>query len=403
MRALFTTHPAIGHLQPLASVARALTDEGHDVAFCSSQSFRAEVERRGFEHFDAGADWLVSSSTRPWSTEGWPTEEPARTDHLYGQNRAGHLAGAMLPDLVAIAERWRPDIIVREASEYAGCLAAEHRGIPHASVAHASFATVNARRAVIAPALEQHRAGLGLSPDPHADMVLRYLHLCFVPRSFHARDASVPDVAHFLRHTPFNVPNDEVPPWVTSLSHDRTVLATMGTFFNRVPRAFETVLAALRDEPVNLLVTVSNDVDPSRFGPQPANVRIERWLPHAPLLPHCDVFVTHGGFNSVKDSLRAGVPMVMLPIPGADHSYAAERCAALGVAEVIDPGLRTPDTIRAAVRHVLEDPAFGQNAQAFGSEMLALPPVETAVELLDQLVRRREPLPLRPPVDGVTA
>jgi Erythromycin biosynthesis protein CIII-like, N-terminal domain len=44
-------------------------------------------------------------------------------------------AGRMVPDLLAIAREWEPDLIVREGMELGGCIAAERLGIPHASVA----------------------------------------------------------------------------------------------------------------------------------------------------------------------------------------------------------------------------------------------------------------------------
>jgi hypothetical protein len=63
MKALFTVQPAIGHLHPLIPVAQALESAGHGVAFCSSASFRPEVERYGFEYVDAGLDWITSDLT----------------------------------------------------------------------------------------------------------------------------------------------------------------------------------------------------------------------------------------------------------------------------------------------------------------------------------------------------
>jgi UDP:flavonoid glycosyltransferase YjiC (YdhE family) len=79
---------------------------------------------------------------------------------------------------------------------------------------------------------------------------------------------------------------------------------------------------------VNLLVTVGREIDPATFGPQPANVRIERFLPQAEILPHVNLVVSHGGSGSVLDAPAHGRPMVVLPI-GADQPLNAERIAAL--------------------------------------------------------------------------
>jgi UDP:flavonoid glycosyltransferase YjiC (YdhE family) len=56
MRVLLTVQPSTGHLHPLVPVAEALTEAGHDVAVCSSPSFRSQVEAFGLTHIGAGLD-----------------------------------------------------------------------------------------------------------------------------------------------------------------------------------------------------------------------------------------------------------------------------------------------------------------------------------------------------------
>jgi MGT family glycosyltransferase len=146
---------------------------------------------------------------------------------------------------------------------------------------------------------------------------------------------------------------------------------------------FETVLEGLEGEDVNLVLAVGQD--PEVFGAQPPNVRVERWVPQTRVLPHCDAFITHGGFNSVKEGLAVGVPLVVLPIM-SDEPYSAERCAALGVGRSVGPQERSPESIREAVRSVLEEPAYRARAGELRDEMHALPGPDRAVELLASLV-----------------
>ncbi|PZS12256.1 MAG: hypothetical protein DLM60_22615 [Pseudonocardiales bacterium] len=108
--------------------------------------------------------------------------------------------------------------------------------------------------------------------------------------------------------------------------------------------ALEAIIEGLREEPVNLIVTIGSDQDAARFGPQPPHVHLCGDLPQPRLLPRCQVVVTHGGFNSVKESLSAGAPMVVVPIT-ADQPYNAERCPA----GARTPG-ETPGDGRAAAR-----------------------------------------------------
>src|SRR4051812_34436211 len=96
-----------------------------------------------------------------------------------------------------------------------------------------------------------------------------------------------------------------------------------------------------RAAPVNAIVTVGSDIDPATSGPQPDHVRVERYIPQAVGLLHCDVVVSHGGSGSTIGALAAGVPCVLLPM-GADQPLNAARCEALGAGVALDVMRATP-------------------------------------------------------------
>jgi UDP:flavonoid glycosyltransferase YjiC (YdhE family) len=298
----------------------------------------------------------------------------------------------MVPNLLAIASEWRPDLVVREGMEYGGCIAAEVIGIPHASIAGNAYAAIDSteinyfpgNRWMVAEPLARHRARAGLPADPDVEMPFRYLHLCFTPPAWDGTSVARPRNARFFQHISTVAPGTRLPDWVERLPDRPTVLASLGTVFNKTPGVLEAIVAALAEEPVNVIVAIGRDQDPSRFGPVQDHVRLEAYLPQTLILERCDAFVTHGGFNSVKEALASGVPMVVVPI-SADQPYSAERCAALGVARTVGAEARSPDAIRDAVRQVLADPSYRANARAFQDEMKALPGPGEMVELLESL------------------
>jgi UDP:flavonoid glycosyltransferase YjiC (YdhE family) len=395
MRVLFTVQPSTGHLHPLVPVARALSEAGHEVAVCSSPSFRADVEAFGLAHLDAGLDWITSDHSTWTAFPPMPPPGPEFGKFVVTVF-ADITAQRMAPDVITIAAEWRPDLIVREAMEYGGCLSAEALGIPHASIAGNGYSAVDSpevhyfpgNRHLVAEPMARHRAELGLPADPANEMPFRHLHLCFTPPAWDGADAPRPGNAAFLRHENAAKADTSLPAWVDELTDRPLVFASLGTVFNTTPGVLEAIIAALLSEPVNLIVAVGPDQDPARFGVVPANVRLTRYVPQAELLPRCAAFVTHGGFNSVKESLIAGVPMVVVPIT-ADQPYCAQRCAALGVGEAIGADERTPERIRAATRAVLGAGQHRASALAFRDEMLALPGTDHAVELLERLAAQQ--------------
>jgi UDP:flavonoid glycosyltransferase YjiC (YdhE family) len=395
MKVLFTVQPSTGHLHPLVPLATALSEAGHEVAICSSRSFRPEVEAFGLRYFDAGLDWLTSDHSTWGSFPPMPPPGPEFATFvvkIFADITTGHMAS----DVVAIAREFEPDIIVRESMEYGGCIAAEVLGLPHASVAGNAYSAVDSprihyfpgNRQMVAEPLDRHRQQFGLPPDPDVRMPFRYLHLCFTPPSWDGLEAPRPANSRFFRHTNTVHPGESLPEWVDDLSQPGlpVVLASLGTVFNKTPGVLEAIIDGVAAEEVNLVVAIGRDEDPARFGKRPPNVRLEAHLPQALLLPLCDVFITHGGFNSVKESLVAGIPMVVVPIT-ADQPYSAERCAALGVGRAIASDDRNASAIRDGFLDVLRDPGYRARAREFQLEMESLPDIHHAAGLLEEIVQ----------------
>ena len=130
MRVLFTTQPGIGMFHPLVPFARALEAAGHEVTVACADCFRPDVKVTGLVALPAGIDWRNDLMTQSFPDA--PPPGPTRMPWINALWRYT-TARAMVPDLLAIAERWRPDLFVREGLEYGGYLTAELLGVPHAS------------------------------------------------------------------------------------------------------------------------------------------------------------------------------------------------------------------------------------------------------------------------------
>lgn len=393
MRALFTVQPSVGHLHPLVPVANALRDAGHEVAVCSSASFRDDVEAFGLTHIAAGLDWLAAEHSTWTAFPPMPPPGPEFAKFVVTVF-ADITTQQMVPDLLTIAREWRPDVIVREHMEYGGCIAAECLGIPHVSIAGNAYSAIDSpevryfpgNRLMVAEPMARHRERFGLPPDLNVEMPFRHLHVSFTPASWDAADAPRPAHIQHLRHTSTVLPGATLPEWMGQLGDRPTVFASLGTVFNKTHGVLEAIVAGLAEEPVNLIVAIGRNEDAARFGSLPGNVRLEAYVDQPLLLEQCDAFVTHGGFNSVKEAAILGVPMVVVPIT-ADQPYSAQRCAALGIGRAIDAEHRTPDAIREAVREVLDEPSYRDNAKRFQGEMTSLPGRERLVDLLESTAR----------------
>lgn len=393
MRALFTTQPTASHWHPLVPLAQALESAGHEVAFASMPGFCPTIEGKGFRCFRAG-------------TDDPPEERRQRREQMAGLSHqqetfftlqhvfAGVRAERSLPDLLGIIHDWHPDLVVRENTEFAGCVAAERAGIVHAAVQITAAWTYFLR--AVGPPLARLRASVGMPTDEPADVLYRHLLLFPRPPGLWNPSVPIPPTTHIFRYAGFSRSGKEdLPLWLPELEKRPTVYATLGTFDNHRTDILTAILEGLRDEPVNLILTVGRNRDPREFGDQPSNVYIERYIPHNLVLPYCDLVLCHGGSGTVMDALSLGLPMLLIPI-AADQPDNAQRCREVGAARVIEPdgraGTDLPRAIRDATRELLGNPVYGQAAQLLRKEIEGLPGLEYAVALLERLVVERIPL-----------
>jgi UDP:flavonoid glycosyltransferase YjiC (YdhE family) len=383
-------------------LAQALEGAGHEVAFVATPRFCPAIEAKGFRCFRAGGD--ESSEERRQRKERMVGLSPAEETFFLLQNVfAGTTAARSLPDLLDIIGDWQPDVVVRENTEFAGCVAAERAGIAHAVVQITAPWTFFLQ-AVEAP-ITRLCASVGMALEKPADVSdVLYRHLLLFPRPPSLWDPSVPmpPTTHAFRYAGFSQSGkEELPEWVAELDkHGErpTVYATLGTFDNERTDILAAILEGLREEPVNLILTVGRNRDPQEFGQQPANVHVARYIPHNLLLPYCDLVLCHGGSGTIMDALSLGLPMVIIPI-AADQPENARRCMALGAARVIhsviepNPGMETelPQAIRDATREVLRNPYYRQAAQRLCKEIEELPGLEYVMALLEKLAAERIP------------
>lgn len=93
------------------------------------------------------------------------------------------------------------------------------------------------------------------------------------------------------------------------------------------------------------------------------------WVPQAEILAHAAVgaFVSHGGWNSVLESLRFGVPVVIRPMGGEQF------CNAKLVVEVLGAGAEASGGAKAAeaVAEVMGDGESGREVRRRASEIAA--------------------------------
>lgn len=161
------------------------------------------------------------------------------------------------------------------------------------------------------------------------------------------------------------------------------ILVSLGTFFSARSDILRTLVAAFRDEPVEVLLA-HGTTHPEELGAIPDHWTIAPFLPQPALLESCDLVVTHGGNNTVTESLAAGVPMLVGPLSTDQFSAAADlELAALGA--VFDPNNDSATAIADKAREVLSGEAAA-NAAEIGQSLRSRPGRVTAADIVEEAI-----------------
>lgn len=173
----------------------------------------------------------------------------------------------------------------------------------------------------------------------------------------------------------------------------RRIYVSMGTVFNDNPVVFETILKGV-DDGVRVVVVSAGasaaHLQRRRAAPaQPGDARIHIFarVPQLAVLASVDVVVTHGGNNTVQETLAAGRPMLVVPF-GGDQLQNARRVERLGVGIALLPAELTSDAVRAAIARLIDDPSFAARAAACAAVCHGVDGTARAVDAIRALVRR---------------
>jgi len=396
MRVLLTTQPGVSAFNATLTLAEALGAAGHEVAYATAPCFAGRIADAGYLAFAAGPDYDL----------GVPESIPGiheATGHGAGLAVFARLAlRGMVEDLEALIRSWRPDLVVRNYIEFGSWIAAERLGVPLASLSPGALDLPAVLLASFTgdTLTKELPERYGCPPDPGLERLYGHPYLNAMPAEVTPPGFPLPPRLFRYRDRAFG-PADSggLPDWTAELGDRPVVHASVGTVFSATgegKRLHELVLEALREEPVNLVLSIGPRANPEDYGPQPSNVRIVRHITaHRAFLDHCDVLVTHGGAGTSLLAIAAGLPACLLPMH-ADQPILAKRLADLGAGLIagrgpddrrpfpaVDVASLRPEDVRVAVRRLLTERSFALAMSRLGRQGRSHPSAAEAVGWLE--------------------
>lgn len=140
------------------------------------------------------------------------------------------------------------------------------------------------------------------------------------------------------------------------------VYISLGTIIKGAASFFKNCMEAFRGENVDLIISVGHQFNIKKLKNIPPNVYIYKSVPQLKVLKMADVFVTHGGMNSVSEALFYGVPMVVIPFV-SDQPVNARCVERLGLGKMLEYSKVNKDSVKENVMSVLSNVDIKSNIE----------------------------------------
>ncbi len=370
-RALFLSLPLHGHVNPTLPLVRELGARGDEVVYFATEQFASAIE---------GAGGLFRLYRDEYLRE--MHELPVNTDELSWLLM--RTASTVLAGELENFRRERPDYVITDAVAPWGQWVGKILGVPVVT----SIPTFAVNRHVMGFAVRQGvrprsgrrflsklrhmlkasrlyremRRTYGVDgPGVIASVIGRSgLNIVYTSRAFQPCAETFDDSYCFVGPSTARVEDIASFPW-EALGDAPKVYVSLGTLFNDNAEFYRACFEALGGEDIQVVLALGTKVSRAALGAPPANFVIVPRVPQLALLARVQAFVSHGGMNSVSESLSFGVPLVVIP-QMSEQELVGRQVQALGAGVCLTREEVTPDRLRAAVRGVLSDESFRRAA-----------------------------------------
>ncbi len=139
------------------------------------------------------------------------------------------------------------------------------------------------------------------------------------------------------------------------------------------------------------MISLGGRRDPEILAGLPGDPVVVREAPQLELIRRAEIVITHGGLNTVLETLMEGKPMLVIP-KFFDQPAVAARLERLGVAEALRAETLSlgREQIRVALAKVSSDPSYRKSAMEVQAKIIAARGLERAAELIEELLEKRQ-------------
>jgi uncharacterized protein (TIGR00661 family) len=366
----FVTYPETGHLNPTFRIAKTLKSRGHRISYIALPDFEDYIQSQDLDVFPIFAglcpkgfieqqvrgnvESLHALLARAKQAEQTENFNPAREVHHVIQNLAPDLAviDLLLPDFVPATQMMGIQSILLNTQLYN-------------------------------PWKEKIR---GYEP------LVNLPELILCPREFDFPYAERKANSHYVESS-IDLQRSEVEfPW-SKISDDKPLIycsfGSQSHLILNLRQFIDTLISVMAQKTGwQLVLSVGRDMDPDDFNFLTPNVVLVKRAPQLEMLKRASMMITHGGFNSIKESIYFGVPLITFPLI-RDHPTNAARVAYHGLGIGGDIQNASLEQINSLIDRLDQYPSYRQNIKSMSKTFREMEKSQPSVQFIESVLRER--------------
>lgn len=366
--------PYSGHTNPTLPLSRELVHRGHRVDYINAPEWRGKIE-------ETGANFIPFVNY----PEGLSELEKTKHCFLAAYNTVIKLEG-------------KYDLLIYEMLFFPGKVLAERLGIPCARqfsqlawnkttaeyYKKISFSFILTCRLIGMKAVNQAAAKqMNIAGKHILESIISdvpELNIVYLPSEFQPYRETFDERFIFAAPTFYPMKTEITIPY--ERMQKPIIYISTGSIISS-KRFYQKCLRAFGSKDVTVILATGK-VPSESLGRLPDNIYAYSYVPQLEVLQHSDLFITHGGMNSVNEAMYYGVPMLVMPIVN-DQSINALQIVRLKIGKRMRAFPASANKLYKNAMEILQDIRIKENALAVQNKLLNDISVSDVAERIENL------------------
>ncbi|OGK35204.1 hypothetical protein A3F60_03780 [Candidatus Roizmanbacteria bacterium RIFCSPHIGHO2_12_FULL_39_8] len=385
MKFIFLTIPAYGHLNAMLGVAKGLVDKGHKVIIYNTKEFEAKIRGTGAEF-----------RTPPVSIE----EIDFRLMRNFFKiiEISLEMTKLVIPPLIKIVKGEKPDCILHDSLTAWGKIVGAKTNTPAVSLVPSVGINL---QVLLASGRHIFPDVIKLIKEPlrtrnfireYFKLYRRYalkrpslfdilsntekLNIIFTSRYFQPQSESFDDSFKFVGPIIYDR-NEKEGLELLINSSKQLIYVSMGTVYNDDIEFYQRIIKTFADKSYRVFISTGKYINQKKLGTIPQNIFVKRYWPQLEILKKASLFISHGGMNSINESLYFGVPMILFPQIQEQRINSA-RVEELGAGIYYKHDLKSKIFLE-KVEEVIKNSSYKSSAEKIGKTLKQAGGIDSAV------------------------